>query len=294
MSTIKTWEERLPAILNTPEEIANARDAEITELREALKVEQSVNVLLRKTRETARAERDALQTQRDMWESMFKEVRAERDALQAKLSAIKAQEPELWARYPRTGRNTPPEVVTKKPEDADSWVAFYAHPVAPAQPVNELVEALNGAATSLETISRLAGKTHYVGDEGERVPTFMGEHSEVRGYAANRASVTRTALANAKAAKPTLGLTVGDKPYTQNLIDRLLMPPQAMTGKDLRALHQSSAELIYSFSKQINTLTKAAQPLTTEQVAKVLTALASVMNKNAVIYEAIEIMKGAK
>jgi hypothetical protein len=71
-----------------------------------------------------------------------------------------------------------------------------------AQPVNELVKALNGAATSLETISRLAGKTHYVGDDGERVPTFMGEHSEVRGYAANRASVARTALANAEAAQP--------------------------------------------------------------------------------------------
>jgi hypothetical protein len=37
-----------------------------------------------------------------------------------------------------------------------------------------------------------------------------------------------------------------------------------------------------------------AQPLTKEQVAKLLTALASVMNKNAAIYEAIEIMKGVR
>lgn len=57
-----------------------------------------------------------------------------------------------------------------------------------------LVAALKDAATSLETISRLAGRTHYVGDDGERVETYMGHHDQVRGYATSRASVARDAL----------------------------------------------------------------------------------------------------
>lgn len=58
-----------------------------------------------------------------------------------------------------------------------------------------LREALKDAATSLETISRLAGKSAYLGDNGERIPTYMEHHDEVRGYAKSRASVARTALA---------------------------------------------------------------------------------------------------
>lgn len=59
----------------------------------------------------------------------------------------------------------------------------------------ELLEALNEAATSLETISRLAGKATYLGDDGERIPTFMGHNDEVRGYSSSRASVARAAIA---------------------------------------------------------------------------------------------------
>jgi hypothetical protein len=59
----------------------------------------------------------------------------------------------------------------------------------------ELVEALKEAATSLETISRLAGKTHYVGDNGDRLDTYMGHHDQVRGYATSRAGVARAAIA---------------------------------------------------------------------------------------------------
>lgn len=55
--------------------------------------------------------------------------------------------------------------------------------------------ALIEAATSLETISRLAGKTHYVGDDGERIETYMGHHDQVRGYAQSRAAAAREALA---------------------------------------------------------------------------------------------------
>src|SRR5690606_40599755 len=46
-----------------------------------------------------------------------------------------------------------------------------------------LVEALDGAARSLETISKLAGRDEY-----------MQEMIEVRGYASSRAAVARSAL----------------------------------------------------------------------------------------------------
>lgn len=68
------------------------------------------------------------------------------------------------------------------------------HNASPASKDAGLVAALKDAATSLETISRLAGRTHYVGDDGERVETYMGHHDQVRGYATSRASVARNAL----------------------------------------------------------------------------------------------------
>ena len=53
-----------------------------------------------------------------------------------------------------------------------------------------LTQALQDAASSLETISRLAGKAaHPNGDE-----TCMGTFPEVRGYATSRAAVARAAL----------------------------------------------------------------------------------------------------
>lgn len=63
------------------------------------------------------------------------------------------------------------------------------------QDVNkELLEALSDSATSLETIGRLAGKTHYFGGDGERIPTYMEHHDEVRGYARSRATVARAVI----------------------------------------------------------------------------------------------------
>jgi hypothetical protein len=59
----------------------------------------------------------------------------------------------------------------------------------------KLREALEDAATSLQTIGRLAGKSAYLSDNGERIPTYMEHHDEVRGYAKSRASVARAALA---------------------------------------------------------------------------------------------------
>ena len=81
-----------------------------------------------------------------------------------------------------------------------------ASPTTPAQPVNQvLLKAAREAATSLDTISRLAGKTHYVGDDGERIETYMGHHDQVRGYAASRANVAWEEIA--QATQPGAGLT---------------------------------------------------------------------------------------
>jgi len=85
-------------------------------------------------------------------------------------------------------------------EHLSDWIRAGAIPdQPPAQPVNQvLVDALKEAATSLETISRLAGRTHYVGNDGERVETYMGHPDQVRGYAASRAGVASAALAQAQ------------------------------------------------------------------------------------------------
>jgi hypothetical protein len=73
-----------------------------------------------------------------------------------------------------------------------------------------LALALEEAATSLETISRLAGKRHYVDASGERVETYMGLFDEVRGYAASRASVAREAITAIKQAQQEPAATVPD------------------------------------------------------------------------------------
>lgn len=63
---------------------------------------------------------------------------------------------------------------------------------------DELLDALEEASTSLETISRIAGKAFYVGDDGDLVPTFMEHHDQVRGYATSRSAVARSAIASVK------------------------------------------------------------------------------------------------
>jgi len=61
---------------------------------------------------------------------------------------------------------------------------------------DEAVKALDDAAASMETISRLAGKATYPnGDD-----TLMGTFPQVRGYAISRASAARTTLSHIKAA----------------------------------------------------------------------------------------------
>ena len=59
-----------------------------------------------------------------------------------------------------------------------------------------MAEALRDAATSLETIGRLAGKPYYGrDDQGEPIQTYMGHNDEVRSYAKSRAGCAREALA---------------------------------------------------------------------------------------------------
>lgn len=88
---------------------------------------------------------------------------------------------------------------------------------APEQPAPP-AQALRDAATSLETISRLAGKSHYVGDDGERIETYMEHHDQVRGYAHARATCARKAIAahealTAAPAKPspTAGMNIAQR-----------------------------------------------------------------------------------
>lgn len=68
-----------------------------------------------------------------------------------------------------------------------------------------LTQALQDAATSLETISRLAGKAvHPNGDI-----TCMGTFEEVRGYAISRASAARAALSARNPSQPLCRLRIG-------------------------------------------------------------------------------------
>ena len=60
--------------------------------------------------------------------------------------------------------------------------------------VGPILKELKDAATSLETIGRLAGFAEYVGEDGERVQTYMKHGDEIRGYATSRASAARAGL----------------------------------------------------------------------------------------------------
>lgn len=57
-----------------------------------------------------------------------------------------------------------------------------------------LKAALNAAATSLNTISRLAGNEFYVFEDGERVETCMKHPEQIRGYAQSRYSAAIDAM----------------------------------------------------------------------------------------------------
>ena len=57
-----------------------------------------------------------------------------------------------------------------------------------------LKAALNAAATSLNSISRLAGNEFYVGEDGERVETYMKHPEQIRGYAQSRYSAAIDAM----------------------------------------------------------------------------------------------------
>lgn len=71
---------------------------------------------------------------------------------------------------------------TMKEGELGDYVEWEAYEALQAE-CDALVEALDGAARSLETISKLAGRDEY-----------MQEMIEVRGYASSRAAVARSAL----------------------------------------------------------------------------------------------------
>ena len=108
------------------------------------------------------------------------DFRAERDALQAKLSAIEAQEPVMHQVFVDKWRTVDESTFNNYAEQDRR--ALYAAPVAPAQPVNELVEALEDARDVLYQVAH--GNT------------ACGKDAECVG------GLIATALANAKAARP--------------------------------------------------------------------------------------------
>lgn len=103
--------------------------------------------------------------------------------------------------------NTQPEALRLADNLGKQWTLLSDQVKAAAElrrlhAVNQdLLKALGDAATSLETISRLTGKAAYLGDDGERIPTYMEHHDQVRGYATSRAVVARTAIAKATGEK---------------------------------------------------------------------------------------------
>lgn len=157
-------------------------------------------------RDTLRAELESKSAELESVWNLSKKADEENDTLRAALAAIRAQEPVAWGVLDKrtgkhwytheskfTAQHYANEYSHREPDGSLSMVIapLYASPVAKDA---GLVAALKDAATSLETISRLAGRTHYVGDDGERVETYMGHHDQVRGYAISRASVARDAL----------------------------------------------------------------------------------------------------
>jgi hypothetical protein len=167
MSTIKTWQERAPATGNEMSwqpQWTDAIQAENTELREALKVAQHDLFVKR--------------------ELLFG-AETERDALQAKLSAVEAREP-VGEVAPSNDGSGIMSIKWSK-----SWSVrnlmfgdkLYSAPVAPAQPVNELVEALECLIA-----------THWPLEEAiTRNGCYTSDPNEIK---------ARKALASAKAAQP--------------------------------------------------------------------------------------------
>ena len=67
-----------------------------------------------------------------------------------------------------------------------------------AEQIEALKAALKDAATSLDTISRLAGREFYAGEGGERVETYMHHPDQIRGYAKSRHGVAIDAMKGQK------------------------------------------------------------------------------------------------
>ena len=140
----------------------------------------------------------------------------------------------------------------------------------PRETWDAMREALKEAATSLETISRLAGRTHYVGDDGERVETYMGHHDQVRGYATSRASVARQALTAANAVSEPKSLFVDlIASHGPDFVDEMAaidVEPEALITVEsslrfrLECEQQKSADLLDEVRELKGKLFKARQP----------------------------------
>jgi hypothetical protein len=80
------------------------------------------------------------------------------------------------------------------------------------------LEALEEAATSLETLSRLAGKKTFIDEEGTRQETCLEDFTQVRGYANSRALLAREALKQAQEPIGINGLTEAETSATMSVM----------------------------------------------------------------------------
>jgi len=268
MSTIKTWEERC-TISTTARGERALMQAEITELRKALKVSQKENARLTECVRSARID------EAHCWGSRV-------DALQAKLSAIEAQEPVAWMEWDLELGEGDPDSITagkEKPDlcaDGWDWAALYltTH-VAPAQPVNELVEALGGAIMYINSYAFANWQ-----------PVVMALHKALAKAA--------PLVVNSERTKPV----VSQNPT--ETVDKAAQPLDHL--QDLSAFigvggynGATTEQLVERIKAEFQRVT--AQPLTKEQVEKVQKALALYrlpvsQIDVSVLDEAIEIMKG--
>lgn len=162
MSTIEHWDKREPRYAFTALQSDSINMiAEITELREALKVAQA-----------------KLSDNTEDASEIIQKLMGERDALQAKLSEIEGQEP--VAEFADSFIFN-----LRKQSNGDRWpvgTKLYAAPVAPAQPVNELVEA-SERILSMGILAPWNGQVGYF-------------------FPVNIIQLVDKAIANAKAAQP--------------------------------------------------------------------------------------------
>jgi hypothetical protein len=119
-----------------------------------------------------------------------------------------------------------------------------------------LALALEEAATSLETLSRLAGKKTFIDEEGTRQETCLEDFTQVRGYANSRALIAREALKQAQ--EPVEARSLFDRandlhdkaamPWTE--AEKLALSEQGIDDAQIEELiHEHASTILVEFTK---------------------------------------------